>query len=104
MIVLLLADTMGSVNRPTIDKDCNGVLELCEDGLDREDRKHLVYGCPGCGTWLFDSSELRWAYQDGYWKSPAHTLQKPCYDIPTEIIKCPSCDWTTKLFFFSYGG
>lgn len=104
MIVVHLCDTQSVLDIPTIHKNRDGTLELCEDGVSTEASEHLVYACPDCDRWLFQSSELRWANSDGYWKSPAHTLQKPCYDIPTEIIKCVHCDWTIRLFFFSYGG
>jgi hypothetical protein len=104
VIVLLLGNRDWVVDRPSISTDDLGNVELCEDGLDKEDRLRLVYACPDCGTWLFESHELKWASPDGYWKSPAHTLQKANYHIPTETITCTRCKWERKLTFFSYGG
>ena len=103
MIVILLTSTRDVLFLPCISGDKNDLV-LCEDGLDRGDSAHIIYACPSCSAWLFKSSELKWADRDGYWKSPPHTLQKPCYDIPTETITCPSCSWTSKFDFFSYMG
>ena len=104
MIVLMLADNRNTVQCPSIADNGDGNLMLCEDGLGREDSACIWYRCPDCHKWLFQSSELKWADRDGYWRGPEHTLQKPIYNSENEHITCPDCEWTTKLEFFSYGG
>jgi len=104
VIVILLSDSFESVIRPSISEDINGHLMLCEDGLDSEDSKRIVYACPCCHSWLFNSSTLRWSARDGYWLSPGHTLTDQKYNSENEIITCPGCEWATKLEFFSSFG
>lgn len=104
MIVIHLCGTQGVLDIPTIHEDCNGNLELCEDGLVLGDSDHVVYACPDCDRWLFKSSELKWASPTGYWQSPSLTLIKPYYHNESEQLTCPHCGWCAELRFFSYRG